>query len=91
MKRARVLEWRVTTQWRGLLIRWWIESAPEFGGASDMLVARVRVAEAQVKLGPGPADPKLVAEALLEACEAANSVEVCNSLGDGVAVHRDWP
>jgi hypothetical protein len=90
-KRERVREWRVTTHLCGLTVRWWIESDPEYGGASNMLFARMRVAEAQNLVGLGQRDPDAIAAALLEACESANSIEVCDKLGDGVAMHRDWP
>jgi hypothetical protein len=91
-KRALVVEWRLTMDIPGFTVRWWIEADPEHGGV-DEIVARGLVEEARGQF-IHPTDmssPLYIAGFLLNHCHCANSVEVCDNKGNGVAVHRDWP
>jgi len=91
--RARVIEHRVTRHCLEFIIRWWIESDPAFGGISaKQAFVAAEAAEGVLTLGDSALqDFTPAALRLLDACPAANSVEVCSSTGHGVAVHRDWP
>lgn len=91
--RSRVKEWRITTRVYDFTVRYWVESDSAFGGESRHAARNeVQVAEGGLKktLGIEPG-AEAVAAALLEALPCANSVEVCDARGNGVAVHRDWP
>jgi len=104
-QRERVIEHRITTpiiihtgnpaEWT---IRWWIESDPQHGGISDFRDALVAVSQAvglpvaiAGVLQNEPWTPIGLAKHLIDLVPAANSVEVCNDIGSGVCVHRDWP
>jgi len=74
----KVKEWRVTIPLRyGMTARLWIDG--ERGQAAAI-----------VPDGYGD-NPEDSCEALFDANPAANSVEVCDTLGYGVCLHRDWP
>ena len=101
-KRAEVKEWRVTrtTQYQyvgvpRLVARFWVEADPVYGGMADpkevehyidALFASEPIRECIQFNSPG-----LLCHALFDSFPAANSVEVCNVNGFGVALHRDWP
>ncbi len=91
-KRALVLEHRITSAVLGHTIRYWIEGDPKHGGleSSEAAVAAARLAETRTER-VGMTTVAQFATALLNACPAANSIEVCDPTGQGVAVHRDWP
>jgi hypothetical protein len=100
-KRDRVTEWRLTRKFfpadgsaREITARFWIESDesyPYFGGISRS-TARERVLSACERVEKaGMFDPLPMATTLLEMVPDANSVEVCDDTGTGVAIHRDWP
>lgn len=99
-ERARVVEHRITSHYHGLLdhfvIRWWIESDPEFGGVDHATAHQiVSDAVAAVYNTARSLDRRLgdewIAHFLLERVPASNSVEVCDEHGNGVTIHRDWP
>lgn len=73
-----------------------------FAEAEDALLVAMRTIREKLsetdRMQPDPrqlAAPvghqEFLAGLLLEALPAANSVEVCDSRGEGVALHRDWP
>lgn len=100
-QRARVVEWRITTHHSlasgfKFSIRYWIERDPEHGGIAyfyDALraVTNVEEWELQTVLDHSMSWILATAKSLLEKIPSANSVEVCDADGNGVAIHRDWP
>jgi hypothetical protein len=100
-QRSRVVEHRITRVLRKsdapfdkpITVRWWIEIAPEHGGLllpSAALLA-VEQAEASIKARFDSITPEDLALQFLELVGSANSVEVCDDTGQGIAAHRDWP
>lgn len=94
-KRRRVAEHRITRSlglYKEFSVRFWIETDPEFGGESRR-DAEMKIHDSFISLEPNLTrmTPDQVAAAFLEAVPSANSVEVCDTNGNGTAVHRDWP
>jgi hypothetical protein len=98
-KRDRVLEYRITSHLHltgYFIVRWWIESEPEFGGVDrDTAYRQTEDAIRAVYENAQSQDRSFkdieISHFLLERVPAANSVETCNEFGNGVTVHRDWP
>ena len=92
-QRPFVLEHRVTTNLGGYIVRYWIEADPKRGGVWDREQAGMAVAagERMVEEKPDLYSPGELARVLLHNISSANSIEVCDESGNGVAVHRDWP
>jgi len=88
-QRRRVIEWRFTFTSGEHTIRWWIESDPAHGGASQH-DAGAAASEA-VRDTTDYTAPHQRARILLDMCPAANAVEVLGYSGDGAVAYRDWP
>lgn len=101
MSRALVVEFRLTRQFQDrFLVRYWIESAPAHGGVSGEHDAYVLVDQAERRArdhfnGRLDIPPRELAVFLSGMIPEANSIEVTYSagmaVGDGVALHKDWP
>jgi hypothetical protein len=74
-------------------IRWWIEGSPEYGGILDWQVASQAVQDVDQYLVTDSLNVtvKALAHWLFALLPAANSIEVCDELGNGICLHRDWP
>ena len=92
IERHRVIEHRLTRVVNGYSIFFWIEEDPGHGGVSRAEAERA-VAQTiiQVLKDRSIRGHEQLAKALIEAIPPANSVEVCDALGDGTAMHRDRP
>lgn len=97
VRRPSVTEWRVTVARHGWTVRLWFEADPDHGGLlrfeDALAAAREALGRVDVMLSLAETawEAATIAERLSDLLPAANSVEVCDGTGQGVAVHRDWP
>jgi hypothetical protein len=89
-QRDRVVEHRFTTYHRGVRVRYWLESDPEFGGAHRQEAHRA-IEAAEAEIGDWHRDLRKLVLYLLEKIRSANSIEACDRHGNGFTAHRDWP
>lgn len=83
----RVTEYRVTHRWAGWVIRYWLATVDPL----EVALSKLSAAE-QHLFNRGTRDVALeIAHHLIEFVPNLNSVEVCNEVGNGVCIHRDWP
>lgn len=93
-QRARVVEHRISTQIGPYTVRYWVEASAEHGGVSrEEAQKKIDQKENILKTTWGPElhEHKKLALELCRVVPCANSVEVCDAMGNGTAVHRDWP
>ena len=70
-------------------LRFWIETDPEHNGLTRE--SAVTAVENSVKKVVEWTDAYAICGILILTLISANSVEVCDPSGNGVAMHRDWP
>lgn len=95
MPRALVVEHRITEKLGPWTVRYWIESDVAHGGTRSHVEAKGDVIGLHEFMKPAleqyQYNPATLAVDLLQQIRAANSVEVCDSNGNGACAHKDWP